>query len=266
MHIRPPAVAGTFYPADPSVLAAAVDRYLADGRARLAHTAARGRPKALIAPHAGYVYSGSIAGTAYAALLEHCGGIERIVLLGPAHRLRVDGLAASDAEAFATPLGAVPVDRVAVHDSLRHPQVHVLEAAHAAEHSLEVQLPFLQSVLGHFELVPFAVGAATHAEVAEVLDDLWGGAETLIIVSSDLSHYYDHAVASRLDAETAAAIETLHAERLGPDSACGRIPIGGLLLAAGRHGLRAQRLDLRNSGDTAGPRDEVVGYGAFIFS
>ena len=266
MPIRPPAVAGTFYPADPSALAAAVAGYLADGRARLVHAAACGKPKALIAPHAGYLYSGSIAGTAYAAVEEHGADIERVVLLGPAHRQPVDGLAASDAEGFATPLGTVPVDRVAVHDSLRHSQVRVLDDAHAAEHSLEVQLPFLQCVLGHFEVIPFAVGVAAHAEVAEVLDDLWGGAETLIIVSSDLSHYYDYATARRLDADTAAAIETLHSERLGPDSACGRIPIGGLLLAAGRHGLRAHRLDLRSSGDTAGPRDEVVGYGAFAFS
>lgn len=266
MSIRPPAVAGTFYPADPTALAAAVDRYLAGGRERLARVDVAGAPKAIIAPHAGYVYSGPIAGSAYAAVQTHCAGIERVVLLGPAHRLHVDGLAASDAEAFATPLGAVPVDRIAVHDSLRHAQVHVLDAAHAAEHSLEVQLPFLQSILGPFAIIPFAVGAATHAEVAEVLDDLWDGAETLIVVSSDLSHYYDYATASHLDADTATAIAGLHAERLGPESACGRIPIGGLLLAAARRGLHAHLLDLRSSGDTAGSRDEVVGYAAVAFS
>ncbi len=266
MRIRQPAVAGSFYPADPSQLAAAVDGYLADGRAQLGRRAAAGAAKAVVAPHAGYVYSGPIAGTAYAAIQERGAGFERVVLLGPAHRVRVDGLAASSADAFATPLGAVPVDRVAVHDSLRHPQVHVLDAAHAAEHSLEVQLPFLQRVLGHFELIPLAVGAATHAEVAEVLDDLWDGPETLVVVSSDLSHYRDYDTASRLDADTAAAIETLHPERLGPECACGRIPIGGLLIAAKRHGLQARLLDLRNSGDTAGPRDEVVGYAAFALS
>jgi len=265
MRSRPPAVAGSFYPADRAALAAAVDRYLASGRTRLGSGGDDRAPKAVIAPHAGYIYSGPIAGAAYAAVQARCPSIERVVLLGPAHRVRVDGLAASSADAFVTPLGAVSIDRVAVHDSLRHPQVHVLDAAHAGEHSLEVQLPFLQRVLSGFELIPFAVGDATHSEVAEVLDDLWGGPDTLVVVSSDLSHYYDYESAARLDAGTAAAIEGLHPERLGPESACGRIPIGGLLLAAARHGLHATRLDLRSSGDTAGPRDEVVGYGAFAF-
>ena len=266
MHTRPAAVAGSFYPADPSTLAAAVDAHLAAGRQVLARRGAYGVPKAIIAPHAGYMYSGPIAGTVYAAVYERCAGIERVVLLGPAHRVRVDGLAASSAEAFATPLGDVPLDRVAVHDSLRHSQVHVFDAAHAAEHSLEVQLPFLQRILPHFELIPFAIGAATHTEVAEVLDDLWGGPETLVVISSDLSHYYDYATAVRLDTETADAIYTLQPERLGPESACGRIPVGGLLIAAQRHGLQVTMLDLRNSGDTAGPREEVVGYGAFALA
>lgn len=266
MAVRPAAVAGSFYPADPRVLAGDVDRYLADGRERLARTGVSGPVKALIAPHAGYIYSGPIAGTAYAAVHERRGAIERVVILGPAHRMRVDGLAASSAEAFATPLGAVAVDRLAVRDTLRHAQVHMFDLAHAAEHSIEVQLPFLQRLLGKFEIIPFAVGAATHAEVAEVLDDLWDGEEVLVVVSSDLSHYEDYATASRLDAATAAAIEALHAERLGVDSACGRVPIGGLLVAAGRRGLRARQLDLRSSGDTAGGREEVVGYGAFGFS
>jgi AmmeMemoRadiSam system protein B len=266
MKIRPAAVAGTFYPADPASLTATVEGHLVAGHERLRQTHYRGVPKAIIVPHAGYIYSGAIAGTVYAAVRERCPGIERVVLLGPAHRVRVDGLAASAADAFATPLGEVPLDRVAVHDSLRHSQVHLFDGAHATEHSLETQLPFLQCVLQHFELIPFAVGAATHAEVAEVLDDIWGGPETLVVVSSDLSHYYDSATAARLDSETADAIATLHAERLGPESACGRIPVGGLLIAAQRRGLHATLLDLRNSGDTAGPRDEVVGYGAFAFA
>jgi len=260
MKVRRPAVAGSFYPADRSTLATAVDRYVAAGRERLGdHVAA---PKALIVPHAGYVYSGPIAGTAYAA----CGaGIERVVLLGPAHRTYVDGLAASSADAFATPLGDVALDGGARAHALRRPQVGIGDAAHAGEHSLEVQLPFLQRILSHFTVLPLAVGDASHGAVAEVLDDLWGGEETLVLISSDLSHYYDYDTACRLDAATARAIETLSPEALGPDSACGRIPVGGLLLAAQRHGLRAQLLDLRNSGDTAGSRDEVVGYGAFAF-
>jgi AmmeMemoRadiSam system protein B len=266
MNIRPAAVAGTFYPADPGDLTAEVERFLAAGRECLSRSQYGGIPKAIIVPHAGYMYSGAIAGTAYAAVRERCAGVERVVLLGPAHRVRVDGLAASAADAFATPLGEVPLDRVAVHDSLRHSQVHLFDGAHAAEHSLETQLPFLQCTLARFELIPFAVGAATHAEVAEVLDDIWGGPETLVVVSSDLSHYYDSVTAGRLDSDTADAIATLHAERLGPESACGRIPIGGLLIAAQRRGLHATLLDLRNSGDTAGPRDVVVGYGGFAFT
>jgi len=263
MQVRPPAVAGSFYPADPAALAGAVDRYLAAGRARLAGGSPPPAAKAIIAPHAGYIYSGPIAGTAYAAAAARAGEIERVVLLGPAHRVRVRGLATSSAGAFATPLGEVPLERTAIDAARRRPQVGIVDAAHATEHSLEVHLPFLQRMLERFTLVPFAVGDATHAEVAELLDDMWGGAETLVVVSSDLSHYYDYATASRLDADTAGAIETLQPEQLGSESACGRIPVGGLLLAAQRRGLRARLLDLRNSGDTAGGRDEVVGYGAF---
>jgi len=265
MKLRRPAVAGSFYPADPAALAAAVDGYVAAGRQHLARSGTGQRPKAVIVPHAGYVYSGPIAGTAYAAVAGSA-AIERVVLLGPAHRVYVDGLAASSADAYATPLGEIPLDRPAIDALLHRSDVAVVDAAHAAEHSLEVQLPFLQRVLGPFRLVPLAVGAATHAVVADVLDELWGGADTLIVISSDLSHYYDYATATRLDADTAAAIETLHPERLDTESACGRIPVGGLLIAAQRRGLRGRLLDLRNSGDTAGPREEVVGYGAFAFS
>jgi AmmeMemoRadiSam system protein B len=265
MNTRRPAVAGSFYPADPAALAAAVDGYVAVGRQQLARRGVGETPKALIVPHAGYVYSGPIAGTAYATVAAGV-TIARVVLLGPAHRIYVDGLAASSADAFATPLGEIPLDRPAIDALLRRTQVAVIDAAHADEHSLEVQLPFLQRVLGRFRLVPLAVGAATHTAVADVLDELWGAADTLIVISSDLSHYYDYATATRLDADTAAAIEALQPERLGTESACGRIPVGGLLIAARRRGLRGRLLDLRNSGDTAGPREEVVGYGAFAFS
>jgi hypothetical protein len=262
MTIRPPAVAGSFYPADPAELAALVDHHVAAGQAQL--RAGVGDPRAIIAPHAGYVYSGPIAGTAYAAVAERRAPIATVVLLGPAHRVRVDGLAASSADAFATPLGAVAVDRSTMDRLLRRRLVAVVDAAHVAEHSLEVQLPFLQRVIGRFTLVPLAVGNASHAAVAALLDDLDDG--TLIVVSSDLSHYYDYDTARRLDEATARAIELLQPEQLGSESACGRIPVGGLLLFAQRRRLRPTRLDLRNSGDTAGPRDQVVGYGAFAFS
>lgn len=257
-RIRRPAVAGRFYPERPGELAAMVQGFLRDAGPRSGRV-----PKALIAPHAGYVYSGAIAGSAYAALGSRGGTIERVVLLGPAHRVALRGLAAPEATAFATPLGEVRLDREALDRVLALPQVRSFDAAHALEHSLEVQLPFLQELLGEFALVPLVVGDATAAEVAEVLDLLWGGDETLIVVSSDLSHYQDYDTARRMDAGTSRAIEALEPDAIGFDDACGRIPVQGLLLAARARGLRAKAIDVRNSGDTAGPRDAVVGYGAY---
>jgi hypothetical protein len=260
--VRPPAVAGRFYPADPVVLRAAVDTYLRD-----AATPGDGVvPKALVVPHAGYVYSGPVAASAYARLAPVRAVVHRVILVGPSHYVPLLGLAASRARAFETPLGRVAVDVDLVARARELPQVRVLERAHAAEHSLEVQLPFLQRVLEDFALVPLAAGEALADDVGEVLDRLWGGTETLIVVSSDLSHYHDEETARRLDAETAAAIESLSPGSLGEESACGRVGIGGLLVSARRHGLRAHRLDLRNSADTAGPDDRVVGYGAWAFA
>jgi AmmeMemoRadiSam system protein B len=256
---RSPAVAGLFYPGDPRVLKRTVDDYLAeaspDGEP----------PKALIVPHAGYVYSGPIAASAYATLARARASVHRVVLLGPAHRVPLRGLAASSAARFETPLGPVELDRAAIDLALTLPQVRLMDAAHAQEHSLEVQLPFLQEVLERFSLVPFVVGDAGPEEVAEVLDLLWGGPETLIVISSDLSHYHAYAVARQLDAATSAAIEALRPRDIGYDQACGRIPINGLLEVARRRGMQARTLDLRNSGDTAGSRDQVVGYGAYVF-
>jgi AmmeMemoRadiSam system protein B len=223
-------------------------------------------PKAVIAPHAGYEYSGPIAASAYAPLAAARGRIERVVLIGPAHRVPVTGLSAPHADAFATPLGRVPLDRAALDSILDLPQVGVLHRAHELEHSLEVQLPFLQVVLGDFVLVPLVAGDATPEDVAEVLERLWGGPETLIVVSSDLSHYHDYATARRMDGATTHAIEALRPTAIGYDDACGRVPIQGLLVAARRHGLQATTLDVRNSGDTVGSRDQVVGYGAWAFA
>jgi AmmeMemoRadiSam system protein B len=261
--VRQPVVAGSFYPADARELEAIVSSYLDEvSDPQEGETA----PKALIVPHAGYIYSGPVAATAYAALRPLHSAIERVVLLGPSHRFPLTGLAASEAEGFLTPLGVVPVDRKAVESVLRLPQVRILESAHALEHSLEVQLPFLQRVLDHFSLVPLAVGDAAPEDVAEVLEELWGGRETLVVVSSDLSHYYDYDTAKQLDAVTTRAIEDCEPEKLGSESACGRAPIRGLLLTAKRRQLRCRTLDLRNSGDTSGPRSQVVGYGAYVFS
>lgn len=255
--IRQPAVAGTFYPADPRELRAQLTEFLDAAHAR------GDVPKALVAPHAGYVYSGPIAASAYALLAPARGVIRRVVLLGPAHRVAFDGLALPTHDAFATPLGPVTVDKAAAAQVLDLPQVRVLDAPHAREHSLEVHLPFLQEVLGDVRVVPLVVGDASAADVAAVIERLWGGAETLVIVSSDLSHYHDYATARRLDAATSRAIETLRFEDLGVDSACGRVPLSGLLHVARARGLSVRTLDLRNSGDTAGPRSEVVGYGAY---
>ncbi len=256
--IRAPAVAGTFYPAAAEPLSGQVDQYL---RAAVSEHAV---PKAIIAPHAGYVYSGPIAGTAYAALAPARDVIRRVVLLGPSHRVAFRGLAASSATAYSTPLGDVPLDRVALDAALKLAQVHVRDEAHAEEHGLEVHLPFLQCVLGSFALVPLVVGHASPEEVDQVLDLLWGGPETLIVISSDLSHYHQYGAARRLDAAASRAIETLRGDELSDQQACGHQPLRGLLSRARKLDLRATTLDLRNSGDTAGGHDRVVGYGAYV--
>ena len=258
---RPPAVGGLFYPGSALELAAEVRTLLAAVPAR---AATPGLLKALIVPHAGYRYSGPVAASAYALLRRQRDTIRRVVLLGPVHRVPVRGLALPAAQAFATPLGTLPIDREAVSQLLALRQVSVSRAAHAEEHSLEVQLPFLQEVLGAFSLVPLAVGDASPEEVAEVIELLWGGPETLIVVSSDLSHYLPYEQARRIDAETCAAITSL-AHSISHEEACGGTPINGLMLAARRHQLAPTLLDLRSSGDTAGDRGRVVGYAAFAF-
>ena len=254
-------MADFFYPGDPAVLRAEVDEHL-----KAANTSETRGPKAIVAPHAGYVYSGPIAGTAYAALAADRDTIERVVLLGPAHRVFVRGLCAPTVDAFETPLGTVPIDRAALESLRDLPQVVFDDHPHAGEHSLEVQLPFLQRALGDVLLVPLVVGAATAEQVGEVLDRLWGGDETRIVISSDLSHYHDYETARRHDRATTEAIERLDPQGLDEDSACGRVPLRGLLASARRRGLHARTLDLRNSGDTAGGKDRVVGYGAYVFS
>ncbi len=263
-RIREPAVAGFFYPAEPGTLHAEVVSYLST----VATTESGRKPKAVIVPHAGTIYSGPVAAHAYASLRPYRREIERVVMLGPSHRAYLHGCAISTAEAFSTPLGSVPVDRVAVADLLarRLPGVRALDEPHVEEHCLEVQMPFLIEVLGNFSIVPIVFGEATTQEVAELIDAAWDGNETLILVSSDLSHYHDYATARRLDSETTHAIESLNPDGVGHDQACGQVPIRGLLKAARDHGLTAHTLDLRNSGDTAGPRDRVVGYGAYIFT
>lgn len=257
---RSAAVAGTFYPRDPHELDSKVKAMLA----AVPHPEADAIPKVIIAPHAGYVYSGPIAASVYALLEPARERIRRVVLLGPTHRVAVQGLALPDAEAFVTPLGRVLLDREAIAAVRELPQVTTNSAAHALEHSLEVHLPFLQCVLGTFSLVPFAVGDAEATEIAEVLDILWGGPETLIVISSDLSHYHPYGVAQAIDRGTAEAILALRTD-ITHEQACGATPVIGANLAAQRRRLRPRLLDLRNSGDTAGDRGRVVGYGAFAY-
>jgi len=243
--VRPPAVAGTFYPAEPAELRDTVVRLLA--------AAPRGpAPKALIAPHAGYVYSGPVAASAFARVENAT--FSRVVLLGPSHFVSLRGVALPDARAMMTPLGVLPVEELPLPQD---------GAAHEREHSLEVELPFLQVTLRTFSLVPLVVGDADPDEVADRLEPLWGGPETLVVISSDLSHYRPYEDAVRVDAATAKEILALG--RLTHDEACGADPVNGLLRVAKRRGLRAELLDLRNSGDTAGDKSRVVGYGAFAF-
>ena len=257
-NVRSPAVAGMFYPASGHALTEMVDAML-----DAANATAATRPRALISPHAGFIYSGPTAAHAYALLRGLA--LRRVVLLGPVHRVPVRGLALPAAEAFATPLGVVPLDMEGMRRIEERPQVVVFDAAHQMEHSLEVQLPFLQRVLDDFALVPLAVGDASGEDVANVLEVFADDPETLIVISSDLSHYHAYAEAQRLDAATTDAILRLQTP-ISHQQACGATPINGLLTLARRRNLRAKLLDLRNSGDTAGDRDRVVGYGAFAFS
>ncbi len=262
-RVRPPAVAGTFYPAEPAALRAALRRSFADA---VAEPVVVDAPKALVVPHAGYVYSGPVAASAYQRIAPVGHRIHRVVLLGPSHRVAFRGMALSTADEFATPLGPVPLDRAAVDSCAGLPGVVVSDAPHALEHSLEVHLPFLQSVLPAFALVPVVVGDASAEEVAGLLEHLWGGPETLVVVSTDLSHYLTYDEAVRVDARTAAAIVARRSEDVRDHDACGCRPLRGLLRTAAHRHLVVEQIDLRNSGDTAGPRDQVVGYGAFALT
>lgn len=265
LFTRLPAVAGQFYPADPERLEIDVRRYLVEANGP---DDCEDYPlvKAIIAPHAGYPYSGPIAASAYLQLACSDIPVRRFILVGPAHYAPVQGLAISGAAAFDTPLGRVPIDEAVRANLLAQPGITIDDAAHAPEHCLEVQLPFLQELFLDFSIVPLLVGHTTAEEIAAALESVWDGPDTRIIISSDLSHYHDWQTARRLDGETAEAIVALQPEALRGDSACGRAAIAGLLLAARRRKIQAETIDLRNSGDTGGPHDRVVGYGAFVFT
>ncbi|HEY0940604.1 MAG TPA: AmmeMemoRadiSam system protein B [Steroidobacter sp.] len=255
--IRFPAVAGLFYPADPAELREVISEYSAQIAA-----AAGPAPKALIVPHAGYIYSGVIAAAAYSQVAHQRRRIRRIVLIGPSHRVYLRGMAVSTAEVFQTPLGMVPVDRELKARVLAHEQVVESDAPHASEHSLEVQLPFLQVLFDEFTLLPIALGSAAAPAVAAVLAEVWGGEETLVLVSSDLSHYLPYEEARAVDTETSAAILRNDLTLTG-EQACGCVGINGLSFLARQRAARMVEIARCNSGDTAGDRNRVVGYGAF---
>lgn len=256
-QLRPPAVAGLFYPSDPDELRHEVEFFLSHA------PAAEFTPRAIIVPHAGYVYSGEVAASAYSGIRALSKRIKRVALFGPCHRVPVMGMALSSAEAFSTPLGDVPLDVETIESLAEMPSVQYSDVAHAQEHSLEVQLPFLQTCLDNFTLVPIVVGDARAQDVGEVMELFWNDPHTLLVVSSDLSHYHDYETAQRIDRRTSLAIEHLQTEAIGYEQACGSNPIKGLLVLAKKHNLGVQTLDLRNSGDTAGSKDRVVGYGAY---
>ena len=260
IQVLPPAVAGRFYPGSPDELRTQVQALLGAVSTPLALI-----PKALVVPHAGYVYSGPVAASAYRLLRALRDRVQRVVLFGPAHRLWFRGLAFSTATHVATPLGTLAVDRLALQGLHDLPFVEEQDAPFLNEHCLEVQYPFLQTLLPEIQVVPLLVGDAEPEQVAEVMARLWGGDETLLLISSDLSHHHPYAQAQAFDRATTQAIETLTPEAIGDEQACGRIPLKGLLQEARRRGLSALTLDVRNSGDTAGSRDRVVGYGAYVF-
>jgi len=258
---RLPAVAGTFYPGNPVALSTMIDAMLAEGTVPDAISP----PVALVVPHAGYVYSGPTAAIAYVRLRPWAGQIDRVVVMGPSHRVPLRGLGLSSADFFTTPLGDIPIDRAACDALLTHPGVHINDEAHQYEHSVEVQLPFLQRVLGDgWSLVPIVAGSGTASSIADAVGRLWAAPHTLFIISTDLSHYHDLNTARQVDRATAVSIISAAWESLGSDEACGVVPVRGALELARRHGERVSLLDLRTSADTAGPPERVVGYGSFL--
>ncbi len=262
--IRPAAVAGMFYPDDPEDLRHMVSRFLKDAHHVVDEKPAK--PRAIIAPHAGYIYSGPVAASAYSYVESMKDTINNVVLIGPSHRVPLIGLATSNADYFATPLGNIPINRALTESINELPFVTALDQAHAMEHSLEVHLPFLQMTLHEFSLVPIVAGDASPDQVNQLIEVACKADDTLLVISSDLSHYHDYETAKRMDQDTCQAIEALDIRSVDSHHACGYIPVRGLLNYAKQHHLHAITVDCRNSGDTAGPRDQVVGYGSYVFT
>ncbi len=259
LNIRPSAVGGTFYPGNAVTLSASIDAMLEEAVRRNPPAEIGSLPKVIIVPHAGYIYSGPVAASAFSLIRGGKGTINRVVLVGPVHRVPVKGVALSSASFFETPLGMIPLDSNAAQELADVPEIIVSDAAHGMEHSLEVQLPFLQRVLGEFSLIPLAVGDTGAGVVAQLLERLWGGPETLIVISTDFSHYKSYEAARIMDDATIQSLLNLQL-LTSYEQACGALPVNGLIVAARHKGLVPRLIDVRNSGDTAGDKDRVVGY------
>ncbi len=261
INIRNPAVAGSFYPGTTEELNSSIQAYLDDAQTQ----SIQSKPRAMIVPHAGYIYSGPIAASAYSQLIPFAKQISKVVLLGPSHRVPLLGIATSSLDSFQTPLGNIPLDKPLIRKLEQLPFVQTHDDAHREEHSLEVQLPFLQKVLAEFTLVPLVIGQVDDHQVSDLIEYLWQEENTLFLISSDLSHYLDYERARECDQATSEAIAALTPQKIHYEQACGRSAIAGMLLSAKKHHLNVQMLDLRNSGDTAGTKDRVVGYGSWAF-
>ena len=268
-NIRPPAVASMFYPAGTAELRKEVQKYLRNAdteedfpKLKKSETA---ELRTLIVPHAGYIYSGKIAASAYRLLEQN--QFKRVLLLGPAHRVWLQGAAFPETDAFETPLGQITLDKELIEKMLEEfSWISVSDEAHSEEHCLEVQLPFLQETLGDFELLPLVVGETKTEHITEIIQQFSEDTETLIVISTDLSHFHDYQTARGIDARTAIAIELLEQNRISTEDACGAYPLRGALLAASQNQWNIHRLGLCNSGDTAGDRGRVVGYGAWAMT
>jgi hypothetical protein len=263
---RRPAAAGVFYPADSELLGRTV-RALLDAAPPASRPGSRAArfPRAIVVPHGLLGLAGTVAAAAWSRVAPHAARYKRVVILGPSHHAQFAGLAAPFSDAFATPLGPVEVDRIGIETARCFPQLFISDEPHEQEPSLEVQLPFVQLVLPEVTILPLVVGETEDAESAQVIESLWNDT-TLVVVSTDLSHYHDAATAQRIDHATGQAIEALEALRIQEEQACGHAALRGLLVVARARGLRASRVELRHSGETSGDLSEVIGYGSFVFA
>jgi len=259
LNLRIPAHAGQYYPADAGFLEKVVDEYLTDGGT------VSEIPKAVIAPHAGFIHSGRIAGKAFAVWKAQEVRARRVVLIGPSHYYDFPGIALPDSTRFQTPLGEVQVDPAADDLKRKFRYVRVFEAAHYPEHALEVLLPFLQRAVPGAKIVPLITGRTEMSQVSAVIEEIWGGADTLLVISSDLSHNHPYEIAQKVDRQTARAIVEFDFSRLTADQACAYQAMRGFLKAAIRKEMRCSLLELRNSADASGDMSLVTGFGAFHF-